>query len=302
MKVVFLGTSGSMPTAERSSSSTVIKIGRDLVMFDCGEGTQRQMVKARVGFRRDMIILISHLHGDHILGIPGLLQTMSLLGRERQLEIFGPVGLVDYIRSFSETLGGPSFPVIIYEIQESGKIHEEDRFKIIAVPVEHRLAGWSYGFIEEPRPGRFYPEKARELGVPEGPLWHKLQHGESVEINGSTVNSSQVTDPSRPGRKIVYSGDTRPTNDVRNLSDRADLLIHEATFMDELRDRAIEDGHTTVKEAAELAREAGVKKLALTHISSRYPDSEPLLNEARSVFKRTIIAEDLMEIEIPIPR
>jgi ribonuclease Z len=302
MKAVFLGTSGSMPTAERSSSSTVIKIGRDIVMFDCGEGTQRQMVKARVGFRRDMIILISHLHGDHVLGLPGLLQSMSLLGRERQLEIFGPEGLIDYIKSFSETLGGPAFPVILYEIQELGVVHEETRFKIIAVPTEHRVTGWSYGLIEEPRPGRFYPEKARILEIPEGPLWHKLQHGESIKVNGRTIEPSQVTDPSRPGRKIVFSGDTRPTEAVKNLSEGADLLIHEATFMNDLRDRAIEDGHTTVREAAELAKEAGVKQLALTHISSRYPDPAPLLEEAQSVFKKTVIAEDLMEIDIPLPR
>jgi ribonuclease Z len=271
-------------------------------MFDCGEGTQRQMVRARVGFRRDMIILISHLHGDHVLGLPGLLQTMSLLGRERRLEIFGPEGLIGFIQSFSETLGGPSFPLILYEIQEPGLIHEENRFKIVAVPTEHRVTGWSYGFIEEPRPGRFYPEKARTLGVPEGPLWHILQHGESVKINGKTIDSDQVTDTSRLGRKIVYSGDTRPTEAVKCLSERAELLIHEATFMDELRERALEDGHTTVIEAALLAKEAMVKNLALTHISSRYPEPAPLLKEARSVFKRTVIAKDLMEIDIPLPR
>jgi ribonuclease Z len=302
MKVIFLGTSGSMPTPKRSSSSTVIKIGRDLIMFDCGEGTQRQMVKARIGFRRNMIILLSHLHGDHVLGIPGLLQTMSLLGRERKLHIFGPEGLVEYIRAFSNTLGGPSFPVILYEIQEPGVTYEDPRFKIIAVPIDHRINGWGYGFIEEPRPGRFYPDKARALGVPEGPLWHKLQHGEEIEINGQVIKSSQVTDPSRPGRKIVYSGDTRPTESIKKLSEGADLLIHEATFLDELRDRAIEDGHTTVLEAAELAKDAGVKKLALTHISSRYPDDDALLDEATSVFKRAIIAEDLMELDISFPK
>jgi ribonuclease Z len=227
---------------------------------------------------------------------------MSLLNRERKLHIIGPKGLVEYIQAFSKILGGPSFPVILYEIQESGVIYEEPGFKIIAVPTEHRINGWGYGFIEESRPGKFYPEKAKALGIPEGPLWHKLQHGDKVEINGRIIKSSQVTDPSRQGRKIVYSGDTRPTESIKKLSEGADLLIHEATFLDELRDRAIEDGHTTVLEAAELAKEAGVKKLALTHISSRYPDKEVLLNEAKSVFQNTIIAEDLMEIKIPLPK
>lgn len=302
MKVIFLGTSGSMPTPERNSSSTVIKIGGDLVMFDCGEGTQRQMVRARVGFRRNMIILVSHLHGDHVLGIPGLLQTMSLLGREKKLQIYGPEGLVEYVKAFSETIGGPSFPVILHEVREPGAIYENEKYKIIAAPAEHRITSWGYCLLEQDRPGRFHPDKARALGVPEGPLWHQLQHGKKVKVKGRVVESKQVTDPSRRGRKIVYSGDTRPTEAIKKLAGGADLLIHEATFLDDLKERAVEDGHSTVSEAAELARDAGVNKLALTHFSSRYTDPETLFDEAKMVFSRTVIAEDLMEIDIPLPK
>ena len=302
MKVVFLGTSGSMPTPRRGSSSVAVRLGRDLIMFDCGEGTQRQMVRARVGFRRNMKILLSHLHGDHVLGLPGLLQTMSLLRRERRLDVYGPSGTVEYVKAFSETLGGPTFPVIIHEIQEPGVIYSDDRLDLVAVRSSHRVESWSYGLHEKPRPGRFHPDKAKALGVPEGRLWHALQHGEAVTVEGGTVEPMQVSDPPRPGRKVVYSGDTRPFPEMIELAGGADLLIHEATFSHELHDRAEEDGHTTAREAAEVAREAGAKRLALIHISSRYFDPGVLLEEARQVFEDVFVAEDLMEIELPLPR
>ena len=300
MKLVFLGTSGSMPTDARGSSSAVLKLGRDLVMFDCGEGTQRQMVRARVGFRRNMILLVSHLHGDHVLGIPGLLQTMSLLRRERQLDIYGPTGLIGYVKAFTESLGGPTFPVILYELQEPGVIHEDERIRIIAVRSQHIVEGWSYSIVEKPRPGRFHPDRAMALGVPEGRLWHRLQHGDEVTFEGRVVKPEQVTDPLRRGRRIVYSGDTRPTEELVELARGADVLIHEATFIDELKDRAAEDGHSTAAEAAETAREAGVKTLVLTHVSSRYPDPGVLLGEAKKVFGDVVVAEDLMELEVPL--
>ena len=302
MKVVFLGTSGSMPTHRRGSSSVVVSLGRELYMFDCGEGTQRQMVRAGVGFRRRMRIFLSHLHGDHVLGLPGLLQTMSLLGRERQLGVYGPKGTVEYVEAFSEALGGPAFPVIIHEIMEPGVVYGDDRLDVVAARSSHRVESWSYGLFEKPRPGRFHPEKARALGVPEGRLWHVLQHGEPVTVEGRVVEPMQVSDPPRPGRRIVYSGDTRPYLGMIELARGADLLIHEATFSEELRERAAEDGHTTVREAAEMAREVGARRLALTHISSRYYDPDVLLEEARQVFEDVFVAEDLMEIELPLPR
>jgi ribonuclease Z len=298
MKVVFLGTSGSLPTIERGSSSVVVKRNRDLIMFDCGEGTQRQMVRARVGFRRPMSIFISHLHGDHILGLPGLLQTMSLLQREKTLNVYGPKGLINFVKAFSESIGGPAFPVILYEISESRIIHDNKEYFIKAVRADHRVEGWSYGLIEKDRPGKFYSEKALKLGVPKGPLWHKLQHGETITFDGTTIISSQVTGETRPGLKIVYSGDTRPNNELLELSRDSDLLIHEATFNDELSDRAREDGHSTAKGAAQLAKDANVKKLVLTHISSRYYDASIIAEEAAEIFEDVEVAEDLMEIEL----
>ncbi len=302
MKVVFLGTSGSMPTPRRGSSGVVVGVGRSLYMFDCGEGTQRQMVRAGVGFRRRMSIFLSHLHGDHVLGLPGLLQSMSLLGRERRLDVYGPAGTVDYVRAFSETLGGPSFPVIIHEIMEPGTVYSDEKLEVAAVRSSHRVESWSYGLFEKPRPGRFHPDKAKALGVPEGRLWHRLQHGEPVTVDGRTIQPMEVTDPPRPGRRIVYSGDTRPYPGMIELARGADLLIHEATFSQELQERAAEDGHSTAREAAEVAREAGAKRLALVHISSRYYDPEVLLEEARQVFGDVFVAEDLMEVEVPLPR
>jgi ribonuclease Z len=300
MRVVFLGTSGSMPTDARGSSSAVLKLGRDLVMFDCGEGTQRQMVRARVGFRRNMILLVSHLHGDHVLGIPGLLQTMSLLRRERQLDIYGPKGLIEYVKAFTESLGGPTFPVILHDVQEPGLIHEDERIQIVAIRSQHIVEGWSYGVFEKPRPGRFHPDQARALGVPKGRLWNMLQHGVEVTVDDRVVKPEQVTDPLRRGRRIVYSGDTRPTPELVELARGADVLIHEATFAEELKERAAEDGHSTAAEAAETAREAGVKTLVLTHVSSRYPDPGVLLGEAEKVFRDVVVAEDLMEIDVPL--
>jgi ribonuclease Z len=301
MNVVFLGTSGSMPTDTRGSSSIAVKIGRSLVMFDCGEGTQRQMVKARVGFRREMKILISHMHGDHVLGLPGLFQTMSLLGREKRLDLYGPIGLIEYVKAFSETLGGPTFPVVIHELTGAGTIYTDEKINIKAIQSSHHIESYSFGIFENPRPGRFHPEKAEALGVPRGRLWHNLQHGKCVNFDGRVVQPEQVVDMVRPGRRIVYSGDTRPFEEMVKFAYGADLLIHEATFAEELSERAEEDGHSTTVQAADIAKRANVSKLVLTHISSRYPDSTVLLREAKKVFKNVIVAEDLMELEVELP-
>jgi len=300
MRVVFLGTSGSMPTERRGSCSTVLRVGRGIVMFDCGEGTQRQMVRAHVGFRRETLVLVSHLHGDHVLGLPGLLQTMSLLGRDRRLDVYGPTGLVGFVRAFSESLGGPTFPVILHEVEEPGLVHEDDRLRVTAARSSHTLEGWSYCVEEKPRPGRFHPDRARALGVPEGRLWHRLQHGGDVEAGGRTVTPGMVADPPRRGRRIVYSGDTRPNPGLAELARGADILIHEATFAEELAERARLDGHSTAAEAAAVARDAGARLLALTHISSRYAEPGALLAEAEKVFGRVVVAEDLMEVEVPL--
>ena len=300
MKITFLGTSGSMPSKDRGASSVVVRRGRELVMFDCGEGTQRQMVRAGIGFQRPMRVFITHLHGDHVLGLPGLLQSMSLLRRERKLHVYGPVGLVKFVQAFSESLGGPLFPVILYEISEPGVIHEEKGYRIEAVNAVHRTNSWSYGFFESPRPGRFNPERAKKLGLPEGPIWNKLQHGDEVEVDGVIFRPEMVCGPPREGRSIIYSGDTSPNDDLIDLARGVDVLIHESTFLDELLDRAEEDGHTTASQAAEVAKSAGIGLLVLTHISSRYPEPEVVLAEAKKIFDNVVVASDLMEIEVPL--
>ena len=300
MKVVFLGTSGSMPTPERASSSVAVVRGREVILLDCGEGTQRQMVAAHVGFTRPTRILISHLHGDHVLGLPGLLQSMTLQRREAPLEVYGPTGTAAFIQAFTSALGGPGFQVTVYEIKRPGVIYDSPEYRIEAARADHEVEAWSYALAEYPRPGRFHPERARGLGFPEGALWKRLQDGEDVELGGRVVRSSEVVDPPRPGRRVVYSGDTRPTDGLLRLAEGADLLIHEATFGEELAERAMEDGHSTARQAAEAAAKAGVRRLILTHISSRYPDGSPLEAEARAIFKEALAARDLMVVEVPL--
>ncbi len=300
MRITFLGTSGSMPSKDRGASGVVVRRGRELLMFDCGEGTQRQMVKAGIGFQRPMRVFVTHLHGDHVLGLPGLLQSMSLLRRERKLHVYGPTGLVKFVQAFSESLGGPLFPVILTEVLEPGVVYEEKGYRIEAVKAIHRTNSWSYGLFESPRPGRFNPERASELGLPEGPIWNRLQHGDDVEVDGVIFRPGMVCGPPREGRSIVYSGDTSPNDDLIHLAKGADVLIHESTFLEELSDRAEEDGHTTAAQAAEVARSAGVERLVLTHISSRYPEPDAILFEAKKVFDNVVVASDLMEIEVQL--
>ena len=301
MKIIFLGTSGSMPTQSRSSSAIAIRRKGEIIFFDCGEGTQRRMVEAHIGFRRRTKMFISHLHGDHVLGLPGLIQTMTLLQRDRPLHIYGPEGLADFIQAFSSALGGPGFTVKISEITSEGIVFRGSEYEVTAVEADHDGPSWSYVLAEHPRPGRFHPGKARALGVPEGPLWGRLQHGEDVELrDGRIVKSRDVVDAPRRGLKIVYSGDTRPTEGLLEAASGADVLIHEATFDDSLACKADENRHSTVTQAAEVAKEAGVGTLVLTHISSRYPDASALLEEAVKVFPNTMIAEDLLELELPL--
>jgi len=301
LKVVFLGTGGSMPTQSRGSSATAVKRMGEVILFDCGEGTQSRIVAARLGFRRPMHVLISHLHGDHVLGLPGLLQSMTLLRRERRLDIYGPKGLVEFIEAFTSTLGAPTFPTYVHEIAGAGTVYSGPEYRLLAVEADHDGECWSYALEEHPRPGRFHPEAARRLGVPEGPLWKRLQNGEDVALEeGRVVRPYEVVDPPRRGRKLVYSGDTRPNGALVEMAEGADVLIHEATFDDSLMERADEDGHSTAGQAAEIALKAGAEVLVLTHISSRYPDTGVLLEQARAVFPETIVAEDMMDLEVPL--
>ncbi len=299
MKVVFLGTSGSMPTPERGSSSVALCLGRGVILFDCGEGTQRQMVAARIGFSRVKQILVTHLHGDHVLGVPGLLQSMTLQRREEPLDIYGPKGTHALLQCVSDSLGGPGFPVTVHEIAEAGVVFEVKGYTVEACRADHRLEAWSYAVTERARPGKFHPEKAERLGVPKGVAWKRLQDGGDIEIGGSIVKSSDVVDSPRPGRRVVYTGDTRPSDEVARLAAGADLLIHESTFAEDLAERAAEDGHSTAAQAAGVASKAGAKRLILTHISGRYSDASSLLEEARRVFPKSDVADDLLEVDVP---
>jgi ribonuclease Z len=269
-------------------------------MFDCGEGVQRQMVRARVGFHKRMRVFVSHMHGDHVLGLPGLLQSMSLLDRREKLWVYGPVGIRAFIEAIRETVQFVlTFPVEICEIAENCIVCDEKEYYVEAARTAHIIPSFGYALVEKPRLGRFDVEKAKKLGVPEGPLWSKLQHGKSVEIiGGKMVKPEQVVGPVRPGLKIAYSGDTRPTARLVKMAKGADLLVHEATLLDELADRARRDGHSTPSQAAEVAKKAMVKRLILTHVSARYRDVQAMLKEARKVFPDTDVAEDFMAFEL----
>ena len=304
LRVVFLGTGGSVPTVARSLPAVLLQRQGEQLMFDCGEGVQRQMVKAKVGFHRKMKIFVSHMHGDHVLGLPGLLQTMALLGRERKLEVYGPEGIGRFLEGVRESLQfGLTFLVEIREVCGDGVVCEERDYVIEAVRSNHVIAGFAYAFVEKPRAGRFYPEKARALGVPEGELWSRLQRGESVGLeNGRVVRPEEVMGSLRKGRKIVYSGDTRPFDGFAGFARGADLVVHEATFDDALAEKAELDGHSTPSQAALQAKKAKAKKLVLTHISARYADAELLLDQARKVFAETVVAEDFLVLELPLSK
>lgn len=298
MQLIFLGTSGSAPTKERNLPSVVIKYGSELLMFDCGEGTQRQMGVAKLSPAKKMKILISHMHGDHLLGLPGLLQSMSLLGRQNPLKIYGPKGIRRFVELTNETVQfNLTFPVNIHEVR-AGRIENEERYEIHAARANHVVPCLGYSFTEKPKPGRFNAQMARRLGVPEGPLWKKLQMGKPVRVKGKKINPNLIVGPSRPGVKIVYATDTRPSPRIVSLASEADILIHDGTFDSALEEKAQPDGHSTAAQAAKVAKAAKARKLVLTHISARYRDPSVLLREAKKIFRNTVVASDFMTIEV----
>ena len=302
LRVVFLGTSGSVPTLKRSLPSVVVQCSRDQWMFDCGENVQRQMMGAKVSFHRKMKIFITHLHGDHVLGLPGLLQTMALMDRKEPVQIYGPAGIKDFLVCTQETLNfGLNYPVEINQILSEGVVCDEEEYQVIATKSNHAVESYAFAFVEKPRPGKFYPKQALALGVAAGELWSKLQGGKEITLsNGKVVKPSDVMGPMRAGRKIIYTGDTKPFKAFAKFAEGADLVIHDCTFDDSLTEKAGVDGHSTPSQAAEQAKAANAKQLVLSHISARYPNAGLLLEQAKKIFPNSVVAEDFMELELPL--
>ncbi len=300
LTLTFLGTGAACPTVERNVSGLALAREGETILLDCGEGTQRQMMRFGVGFSfRE--IFFSHYHADHLIGVIGLFRTMSLLDRTEGVTLYGPRG-AERILTHALRVGieKTKFPVEIVELKPGDRLARKE-YDLVVFDTEHRADTVGYALIEHDRLGRFDPDRARELGVPEGPLWGKLHRGEAVRLeDGREVPPSAIVGPPRPGRTVIYSGDTRPHRSVIAAAKGADLLIHEATFGEEERARAAETGHSTAREAALVAAEAGVRRLVLTHISARYGrDAPELLAEAQAVFPETIVARDGLVVEVP---
>lgn len=303
MQVTFLGTSGAVPTTIRNPSALCIEREGDRFLFDCGEGTQRQMMRYGTGFDIEEIF-VTHVHGDHVLGIPGLLQTWDFNDREMGLTIHGPQGTRHELEQLvSLASNRPSYPVEIRQVSPGDVVLARETYEVRAFEVDHRTRAVGYVLDEDDRKGRFNREKAQqELGIQPGPKYSKLHAGEPVEHDGRTIQPDEVVGPPRPGRRVVYTGDTRPTDRTVEIAEDADLLIHDGTFADDYRDRARKTGHSTAREAASVAREAGVKQLALTHISTRYAGQPwKLKDQAVEVFERSFVAEDGMCVDVPFP-
>ena len=301
--VIFLGTGGSWPTVKRNVSSIAVKRGGEIILFDCGEGTQRQIQRSELSYMQIKSIFISHFHGDHFLGLPGLIQTMQLNDRKDPLLIYGPKGMSRLVETI-KNLGyfKPAYEIRGVDVDEGDKVRFEG-YEVRPFRVNHNVPTLGFVLEEDERPGRFNKEKALELGVPEGPLFGKLQRGESVELrDGRVITPDMVLGPPRPGRKIVYSGDTRPTNKVVEYAKNADLLIHDSTFLSDLEDVALEYAHSTARQAAEIAKKANVKRLVLTHISPRYMRDDDLEREAKEIFENSIVARDFMKLEIRLQK
>jgi ribonuclease Z len=297
----FLGTSASRPTVERNVSSLAVVREGETLMFDCGEGTQRQMMRYGVSFALEDIFF-THLHADHVLGVIGLMRTMALQGRTDPIRLWGPKGASRVLKRAEgfgvERLG---FPVEIAELSPGETVARKD-YGILAFSADHGpSAALGYAIVEEERRGRFNPELARAMGIPEGPLWGQIHRGQTITLpDGRTVEPSALVGAARSGRRVVITGDTRPCASTIEASRGADLLVHEATFADEEAERAKETGHSTAREAASVARDAGVRQLALTHFSARYSrDPSDLQREAREIFSNVVLARDGMEISVP---
>ena len=297
MEIRFLGTSSAVPSIKRNHPAIVLKSFGEVFLFDCGESAQRQLIFAKISPMKITKIFISHFHGDHILGLPGLIQSMGFRGRVDKLDIYGPKGLNTFKNSILN-LGYCliEFPIEFHEI-DSGIVVENEEYIIKCIKTKHNVINLAYS-IEEKKKPRFLREKAIELGVPVGPDFGKLHNGEEVEVNGKIIKPSDVLGKPRKGKKITYSGDTRPCNEMVEIAKDSNILIHESTYINEDNDKAEENAHSTARDAAKIAKKAKVEKLILTHISTRYKEDTVILQQAKKVFKNSYLANDLLKIEL----
>ena len=295
---MFFGTSGSVPTAHRAPSALLVRRGGERLLFDCGEGTQRQLLRSAIGLVELREVFITHYHADHYLGLPGMLKTFALRGRELPLTVYGPAGLGELFGALRRIFGKLTYELELVEL-ETGAVLDRSDYSLVTFPVAHRVTALGYALVEHPRSGRFDVETADALGVPVGPERGLLQRGDAVTLaDGRTITPDAVLGPPRAGRKVVLAGDTAPAATVVEIARGADVLVHEATFLEDERERARETAHSTAIEAAEIARDAEVGLLALTHLSNRYfgPD---VAREARAVFAETVVPKDFDIIDVP---
>ncbi len=301
LRVTFLGTASSRPTVRRNVSALAVQREGDVFLFDCGEGTQRQMMRFGVGFTfRE--VFITHLHADHYLGLPGLLRTLSLQGRVDEVVVWGPEGGSGILESTMHAGGDRfSFPLHLRELPAGSKIRY-DGYEIRAFRTDHAPGSIGLGLVEDARLGRFDVDRASALGIPPGPLFGRLHRGKPVELpDGRRIDPAEIVGPPRPGRKLVYTSDTRPSDAVVEAAAGADLLVHECTFSAEESDRAAETNHSTARQAADIAVRSGARRLILTHFSARHSEQpHRLVKEARASFRATEAAEDGMTIEVPL--
>ncbi len=299
LEIIMLGTGGSMPTENRNLPAIAVRYQGWVLMFDCGEDVQRQIDRASLGTNKKMAIFVSHMHADHILGLPGLLLRFSLLGRIKPLNVYGPKELIDYVKVNQSTINlGTTFETVVHAI-EPGVIFQEEDLTVRAFEVDHRGFALGYELTLQKPTGEFIPERAEKLGIPIGPMWSKLAAGESVQLEGGkTVHPEEVTGPRPNPVKIVYSGDTRPCQALREASKNANVLISEAMYTTEHEDLAEERGHSTAKAMAQIASESNVGLLVLTHYSPRYFDGSDIIREGKNNFADTVLARDLMRITL----
>lgn len=300
MQIVFLGTSSAAPTVERGLSSIALLRGSEILLFDAGEGMQRNFIKAGLSMNKKMKIFISHMHADHCVGLLGLLQTMALQGRERSIDIYGEPRVQEFLQENRRIINfGLTFDLIIHTIEKEGVVVKEADYNVQCCKAMHSVLSFAYCLEEFDRPGTFNIVEARRLGIPESELYSKLQHGQDIIYNGKHIKSSQVVGPPRKARKIGISGDTRPTDKLTKFFHNCDVLVFESTYSHDKLQKAIENGHSTATEAALLAKEAGVRKLFLTHFSARYDKSSVLVKEAAINYANVEAAEDLKMVEVP---